>query len=147
MSIVQEYEVMNWDRCEIPEDEQIAAAAAETAAHPDDGGAWMRRGHALARLSLMREAEECYAMAIACDPFHWEYYRHRAHRFLSCWRFQDAAADFTIASRLNPQDWNVWYHLGLSWYLLGDFEKAAVAYKRCYEVTDADQERIAVSDW
>lgn len=80
-------------------------------------------------------------------PFHWEYYRHRAHRFLSCWRFQDAAADFTIASRLNPQDWNVWYHLGLSWYLLGDFEKAAAAYKRCYELTDADQERIAVSDW
>lgn len=147
MSIVQEYEVMNWDRCEIPEDEQIAAATAETAAHSDDGDAWMRRGHALARLSLMREAEECYAMAIACDPFHWEYYRHRAHRFLSCWRFQDAAADFTIASRLNPQDWNVWYHLGLSWYLLGDFEKAAAAYKRCYELTDADQERIAVSDW
>lgn len=147
MSIVQKYEVASWERCAIPQDEAIAAATAAVEKNPEDGQAWMKKGHALARVSLMREAEECYAMAISCDPFNWEYYRHRAHRFLSCWRFQDAAADFVIASRLNPNDWNVWYHLGLSWFLLRDYEKAAEAYKRCYEITDAEQELIAISDW
>ena len=107
----------------------------------------MKKGHALAKVSMMREAEECYAMAISCDPFNWEYYRHRAHRFLSCWRFEDAAADFVIASRLNPNDWNVFYHLGLSYFLLRDYAKAAKAYARCYELTDADPELIAVTDW
>ena len=147
MSIVQKYEIASWERCQLPQDEAIEAASAAVAANPEDGNAWMKKGHALARLSMMREAEECYAMAISCDPFNWEYYRHRAHRFLSCWRFQDAAADFVIASRLNPNDWNVWYHLGLSWFLLRDYEKAADAYRRCYELTDAEQELIAISDW
>ena len=147
MEINQKYEVMCWERCEIPETEEIKAATAAVEANPCDGNAWMKKGHAYAHISMMREAEECYAMAISCDPFNWEYYRHRAHRFLSCWRFQDAAADFTIASRLNPNDWNVWYHLGLSYFLLGNYEKAVVAYAKCYEITDAEQELIAISDW
>ncbi len=147
MSIEQKYEVASWERCELPDSPAIAEAAKAVEADPGNGDAWMKKGHALARLSMMREAEECYAMAISCDPFNWEYYRHRAHRFLSCWRFQDAAADFVIASRLNPNDWNVWYHLGLSWFLLRDYQKAAEAYKRCYEITDAEQELIAISDW
>lgn len=147
MDIVKNYEVASWERCQIPADEALTQASAEVEKNPEDGNAWMRKGHAFARLSLMREAEECYAMAIARDPFNWEFYRHRAHRFLSCWRFQDAVADFTIASRLNPYDWNVFYHLGLSHYLLREYEKAAAAYKRCYELTEDDGSLIAVSDW
>ncbi|MCI8664340.1 MAG: tetratricopeptide repeat protein [Hungatella sp.] len=147
IKINQSYETASWERCEIPKDEQIEAAAAAVQKDPEDGDLWMKKGHAYARLSLMREAEECYALAIACNPFNWEYYRHRAHRMLSCWRFQDAAADFTIAARLNPDDWNVFYHLGLSFFLLRDYKRAAKAYRRCYELTDAQPELIAVSDW
>ena len=106
----QAYESASFVRCVVPETADIQAASAAVAANPESGDAWMKKGHALAKVSMMREAEECYAMAISCDPFNWEYYRHRAHRFLSCWRFEDAAADFVIASRLNPNDWNVFYH-------------------------------------
>ena len=143
----QAYESASFVRCVVPETADIQAASAAVAANPESGDAWMQKGHALAKVSMMREAEECYAMAISCDPFNWEYYRHRAHRFLSCWRFEDAAADFVIASRLNPNDWNVFYHLGLSYFLLRDYAKAAKAYARCYELTDADPELIAVTDW
>ncbi len=143
----QAYESASFVRCVVPETADIQAASAAVAANPESGDAWMKKGHALAKVSMMREAEECYAMAISCDPFNWEYYRHRAHRFLSCWRFEDAAADFVIASRLNPNDWNVFYHLGLSYFLLRDYAKAAKAYARCYELTDAEPELIAVTDW
>lgn len=145
--IEQKYEMISWNRCTIPNQPAIAAASAEIKKNPRDGYAYMKKGHALAALSMMREAEECYAMAITCDPFNWEFYRHRAHRFLSCWRFQDAAADFLIASRLNPDDWNVWYHLGLSWFLLRDYEKAAAAYSRCYALNKTDMDLIPVTDW
>jgi tetratricopeptide (TPR) repeat protein len=74
-------------------------------------------------------------------------YRHRGHRFLSQWRFEDAAADFTLASRLIPENWDVWYHLGLSYFLLGNYEKAAWAYKVCYDMDDDPYPRIAVTDW
>lgn len=90
----QAYESASFVRCVVPETADIQAASAAVAANPESGDAWMKKGHALAKVSMMREAEECYAMAISCDPFNWEYYRHRAHRFLSCWRFEDAAAEF-----------------------------------------------------
>ena len=99
----QAYESASFVRCVVPETADIQAASAAVAANPESGDAWMKKGHALAKVSMMREAEECYAMAISCDPFNWEYYRHRAHRFLSCWRFEDAAADF-VADNLARRD-------------------------------------------
>ena len=101
----------------------------------------------LAGLGYYREAAECYSRAIAINPFNWEYYRHRAHRFVSCGYFADGAADFTIASRLNPNDWNVWYHLGLSYFLLGMYAKADWAYTRCAALNKTADDICAVTDW
>lgn len=101
----------------------------------------------LAGLGYYREAAECYSRAIAINPFNWEYYRHRAHRFVSCGYFADGAADFTIASRLNPNDWNVWYHLGLSYFLLGMYDKADWAYTRCAALSKTADDICAVTDW
>lgn len=146
-NLVKEYEVASWDRCKVRETDEIQHLREALKQSPYNGQLWMELGLALAKDSYMREAADCYSMAITCDPFQWEYYRHRAHRFLSCWRFQDAAADFTIASRLNPDDWNVWYHLGLSFFLLKDYDQAEAAYKRCYEMSTDDKSLIAVTDW
>ena len=111
---------------------------------PRKGG---KRGLLLAGLGYYREAAECYSRAIAINPFNWEYYRHRAHRFVSCGYFADGAADFTIASRLNPNDWNVWYHLGLSYFLLGMYDKADWAYTRCAALNKTADDICAVTDW
>ena len=61
--------------------------------------------------------------------------------------FADGAADFTIASRLNPNDWNVWYHLGLSYFLLGMYDKADWAYTRCAALNKTADDICAVTDW
>ena len=50
---------------------------------------YKRQGLLLAGSSLYREACECYAHAIALDPFNGILYRHWAHRMLSQWRFED----------------------------------------------------------
>jgi len=147
MKIDQALEQASLERCTVKENDEIRQASDAVLKDPADGKAWMNKGLALSRQSYMREAEECFSMAIARGPFNWEFYRHRAHRFLSCWRFQDAAADFTIASRLNTESWRVWYHLGLSFFLLGEYEKALKAYRECLRVTDCDKDLIAVTDW
>ena len=64
----QAYESASFVRCVVPETADIQAASAAVAANPESGDAWMKKGHALAKVSMMREAEECYAMAISCDP-------------------------------------------------------------------------------
>jgi len=115
--------------------------------NPYDGDLWMDRGLALAKQALHRQAVESYSKALAIDPFKGIYYRHRGHRFLSCHRFEDACADFTMASRLIPENWDVWYHLGLSWFLLRDYKMALICYRRCLELTDSEDKFIAITDW
>lgn len=143
----QAQEVSSWERVTFVPDENLTAINAKLAADPDSAALWMEKGLALAGSALYREAGECYARAIALEPFNGILYRHRAHRFLSQWRFEDACADFTLASRLIPENWDVWYHLGLSWFLLGDYDKAAAAYQRCLELSDSEDKLIAICDW
>ena len=128
-------------------DADLAAINDKLAADPDNAQLLMEKGLTLAKASLYREAGECYARAIALEPFNGILYRHWAHRMLSQWRFEDACAGFSMASRLIPENWDVWYHLGLSWFLLGDYKKAAAAYQRCLELSTKEDELIAICDW
>jgi len=147
-TLVQAWQVMPWQRNPLPQDDQeLNDLDARLRQTPEDPELHKLRGLRLAKLGYYREATECFSRAIVIDPFQWEYYRHRAHRFLSCRLFADAAADFTIASRLNPNDWNVWYHLGLSWFLLRDYEQADAAYKRCEKLCVTADDVAAVTDW
>ena len=54
----QAYESASFVRCVVPETADIQAASAAVAANPESGDAWMKKGHALAKVSMMREAEE-----------------------------------------------------------------------------------------
>ena len=141
------YQVETLERTEPIESERLSDVNTKLEKDPKNPDLWMEKGLAYASLGLMREAVEAYSRAICLNPFKGIYYRHRAHRYLSCWRFQDACADFTLASRLIPDNWDVWYHLGLSHYLLGEYEDAAEAYEVCYRLSPTDDKLIAVSDW
>lgn len=145
--LIREYEVASRNRSDLEHSDEVKAIDRRLEQQPDNGDLWMERGLALAKQFLYRAAEESYSRAIAIDPFKGIYYRHRAHRFLSCHRFEDACADFTIASRLIPENWDVWYHLGLSWFLLREYDRALTAYRRCEQLSHTDPDRIAVSDW
>lgn len=146
-NLTQALETTEWERQTYEADDELKAINAKIEADPENSDLWMEKGLYLSQFELYREAEECYAHAISIDPFKGILYRHRAHRFLSQWRFEDARADFTIASRLIPENWDVWYHLGLSNFLLGDYEKAQAAYQTCLELSKTDDELIAICDW
>ena len=146
-TLVQEWEVMSWERNPQPDDEGVKNARAAVEKDPENAELWMELGLAYANLGYYREATECYSHAISINPFDWRFYRHRAHRFISCNLFQDGAADFTIATRLNPKDWNCWYHLGLAYFLLEDYEHALEAYKTCYSLNKTLDDLCACTDW
>lgn len=147
MAVDKSCQVETTERTQAVLSEKVLAAREKVSAEPGKADLWMELGLAYAGQGLMREAVEAYSKAISLDPFQGIYYRHRAHRYLSCWRFQDACADFTLASRLIPDNWDVWYHLGLSHYLLGEYEEAAKAYDVCYKMSRSEDKLIAVSDW
>lgn len=90
-TLVQEYQVASWERNELPTTPELTAIDEKIAKDPENAELHKERGLLLAGLGYYREAAECYSRAIAINPFNWEYYRHRAHRFVSCGYFADGA--------------------------------------------------------
>jgi tetratricopeptide (TPR) repeat protein len=147
---------------------KLAAARAEAAAHPDDVDAWIWLGRRTAYLGRYREAIDIYTRALAAHPDEPRLLRHRGHRYISVRRFDLAVADLERAAQLvagKPDEvepdglpnarnipvsslqTNIWYHLGLAHYLLGDLEKAREAFAQCLSLSTNADMRVSTTHW
>lgn len=121
-----------------------------------------------AYLGRLREAIDIYGRGVALYPDNPWLYRHRGHRYISVREIDLAVADLERATKLvagkpdevepdgqpNAQNTpigtlhsNIAYHLGLAYYLKGDYAKAADVYRR--ELRDArnDDRRVSTAHW
>lgn len=122
--------------------------SAEIEKSPNDAELYLKKGIALSRESLHhQEAIDVFSKGLLLDPFNAMLYRWRGHKHLNVREFNAGRSDLEISSRLDPSNWDTWYHLGLGNYLCGDFERAEKAYRRCWELTDTDDKRVAIGDW
>jgi len=149
-------------------EENLAAALADYEADPNDEGAIIWYGRRLAYLSRYRDAIDVYGDGIANLPDSFKLLRHRGHRYISTRQFDLAVADLERAAELaegHPVEiepdgapnalniplsnghFNIWYHLGLAYYLNGNYEAARDAYLRCMEFSDNTDLLVATSDW
>lgn len=125
-------------------------------------------GRRLAYLGRYREAIEIFGEGTRKHPSDARMYRHRGHRFITIRRFNNAVKDLRTAARLvrgrpdqvepdgmpNAQNvplttlqGNIWYHLGLAYYLRGEFSRAAGAFRESLRVAGNDDSVVAASDW
>ena len=146
----------------------LAEAQAQLAANPDSPDALIWVGRRQAYLWQYQDAINTFTQGIEKFPEDPRFYRHRGHRYVTVRNFDAAIADFETAAALfagqpdevepdgapNPQNiprstlqFNVWYHLGLAYYLKGDFESALRAYEECLQVSDNDDSIVATADW
>jgi len=114
---------------------------------PDDPENITLYGRRLAYLWRYHEAIDVYSGGIKSFSDFSMLYRHRGHRYISIRKFDKAVQDLSKAAELNPRDFDIWYHLGLSHFLNGDFEKALSAYESCLGVSEDDESKVAVSHW
>jgi tetratricopeptide (TPR) repeat protein len=152
-------------------EENLARATAAFDENPDDVEAIIWLGRRTAYLNRFRDAIAVFTRGIARHPGDIRLYRHRGHRYITVREFDKAISDLERATRLiaekgipdqvepdgdpNPQNvptstshFNVWYHLGLAYYLVGDFENAARAYRECMKYSQGSDDRlVATSDW
>lgn len=136
-----------WPIAEIEETEALKAIDLKLREAPEDEKLWFERYKQMVEQSNMREAVNCLSRAIAIDPFCGIYYRWRGHRHLNCGDLEDACADFTMATRLLPENWDAWYHLALCNVVLGRHYAAEYAHGKCWEAHMIDQKRIPVVNW
>lgn len=120
----------------------------ELAQDPNNPETYLKKGIALSRASLHhQEAINTFSQGLALAPFHPMLYRWRGHKFINVRQLNQARSDLELSSRLDPSNWDTWYHLGLANYLVQDFARAERAYRQCWAITDTDDKRVAIADW
>ena len=148
-----------------------AVAKADAARAGDPGNIDLLLAAARARdlLWQFNDSIALYSEGIRAAPDDFRLYRHRGHRYISTRRFKEAVRDLKKAARLAPASFDVSYHLGLAYYLRGEFARAAAEYGRCLGMADAnpaagagglpegyrscasiathDDSRIAITEW
>lgn len=124
----------------------IAAADAELASAPDDVERIIAAARVRRNFWQYRQAMELYTRAIELAPDDWRAYRYRGHRHISVREYDEAIRDLEAARERAPLNWDVAYHLGLAYFLAGDFDAAADEYVRCLEMADDADARAAHSD-
>lgn len=146
----------------------LAVALEAKAAAPNRVENWIWLGRRLAYLGRYRDAIAVYTTALEHWPDSYRLYRHRGHRWITVREFERAIVDLERATELiatrpdsiepdgapNPHGIprstthsNIWYHLGLAYYLKGDFERARRCYTSCLEFCTNDDMLCATTDW
>lgn len=119
-------------------------------------------------LGYYKDAIESLTIGLEKFPSDARLYRHRGHRYITLRCFDDAIRDFEQAAKLikgkpdevepdglpNAQNIptstlqsNIWYHLGLAYYVNADFKKALRAYKECQKVSKNNDMSVATTYW
>lgn len=148
----------------------LAQAKAEANANPQSADALVWLGRRTAYLGKYKEAIEIFTEGVAKFPKDARFLRHRGHRYITIRCFDDAINDLTKAfetikrnglkdeiepdglpnARNTPTSTlytNVFYHLGLAYYLRGDFNLSAVVFMDCFNQSKNDDMRVAAAHW
>lgn len=146
----------------------LAEAEATYLGSPDDADALIWFGRRLAYAGQNRAAINAYSDGIGKHPEDARIYRHRGHRHISLRMLDEAIADFEHASRLiegkedviepdgapnalgipvSSLNTNIWYHLGLAYYLKNDMENARRGFQECLDISQNDDMAVAATHW
>lgn len=118
---------------------EVAKAYQALAADPDNLEKLLETARVRAALQQFHSAIDIYTHALDKAPQDPRLYRLRGHRFISLRRFDDAIRDLEKGVQLAPASFDISYHLGLAYYLQGEFGKAADEYARCMRMSDGKE--------
>ena len=127
---------------------------------------WLGRREAY--LGNYETAIDLYTKGIDEYPKDARFYRHRGHRYISSRCFDLAIKDFKKAVGLTRYEdnemepdglpnalgiptstlqGNIYYHLGLTYYIQKKYHKARYAYEKCLKLAENNDSYIAAANW
>ena len=125
-------------------------------------------GRRTAYLGRYKDSIKIYTEGLKRFPADARLFRHRGHRLITLRCFDAAIVDFEQAAKLikgKPDEIepdglpnarniptstlqsNIWYHLGLAYYLKGDFNRALKAYREAEKVSQNPDMLVATTHW
>ncbi|MEM7503202.1 MAG: tetratricopeptide repeat protein [Pseudomonadota bacterium] len=135
---------------------------------PDDADKIIWYGRRKAYTGDYRGAIETFSEGIEKFPEDARLYRHRGHRYITIREFDRAIADLERAATLiegtenetepdgapnalgipvSSLHGNIWYHLGLAYYLKHDWPNALRAYDAGFAAGRNDDNRVSTTHW
>ncbi len=125
-------------------------------------------GRRTAYLGDYQRAISIFSEGIEKFPEDPRFYRHRGHRYISTRQLDKAISDFEKAAllidgtkdRIEPDGipnrfnqpvsslhTNIFYHIGLAYYLKANWPEALKNFQRCYAISANDDMRVAAAHW
>ncbi|EAR00771.1 tetratricopeptide repeat protein [Maribacter sp. HTCC2170] len=125
-------------------------------------------GRRAAYIGQYEKAIDIYSDGIEKYPSESRLYRHRGHRLISLRKYNMAINDLKKASELiedkenemeadgipnalntpvSSKHGNIWYHLGLAYYLIHDYENAYAAYLKCRQSGNNADNIVSSTHW
>jgi tetratricopeptide (TPR) repeat protein len=147
---------------------KLAEADAVHLEKPNEADSIIWLGRRTAYLGNYKNAVRIFSSGLTLHPADARFYRHRGHRYLTLRCFDDAIADLNKAAALvrgKPDEVepdglpnakniptstlqsNIWYHLGLAYYVKGDHKNALRAYQEAQKVSTNNDMRVATTYW
>ncbi|MCB0688310.1 MAG: hypothetical protein KDC53_17350 [Saprospiraceae bacterium] len=137
-------------------------------AAPDSAENIIWYGRFLAYAGRYDDAIDVFTRGQTLYPDDPRFLRHRGHRYITIRKFDLAIADLEKAAQLingkpdeiepdglpNAQNipistlqGNIWYHLGLAYYLNQDFTRAMTSYINCLRTSSNDDNLVSATHW
>ena len=125
-------------------------------------------GRRTAYMGYYKEAIKLFTLGIKTHPNDARFYRHRGHRYISTRQYDNAISDFEKAVQLIDQKTdqiepdglpnakniplstlhgNIWYHLGLAYYLKNDMNNALKAFNNRSVAHKYDDNIVSSGHW
>lgn len=125
-------------------------------------------GRRLGYLGRYQEAIRVFSIGLDKNEGSFRLLRHRGHRYITTRQFDKAIDDLQKAAfysrpaknetepdglpnklnvPLGNDKYNIFYHLGIAYYLRGNYDKAISAFKKCLTFADNDDLKVACTDW
>lgn len=118
-------------------DKAVAAFDEAIALDPKNAEFPLGKCRALAAARRHKDAIGACSESLRLRPDNPDALRDRGHYYLNLGQVGPALDDLTRAAALAPTDRGVYYHLGVGYYVKGDFARASAAYQSCLDNSKA----------
>jgi tetratricopeptide (TPR) repeat protein len=156
------------DSVEMQYEQKLLLAKQQYEKDTTDADAIIWYGRRIAYTGKYIEAIAIFSKGISIHPNDARFYRHRGHRYITVRCFDKAIEDLEKSAGLikgKPDEEepdglpnakntptstlqsNTWYHLGLAYYLKGEFKKSEKAYSKCLLVSNNNDMYVATANW
>ena len=149
-------------------EQKLSAAKADYQKDTTNADAIIWYGRRTAYIGEYMKAIEIFTIGINSHPGDARLYRHRGHRYITVRCFDKAIADFKKAAQLikgkademepdglpnakniptSTLQSNIWYHLGLCYFIKGEYKNAVKVYKKGLIVSKHPDMYVATANW